>query len=101
MCRANGVSCMIRELSSESKDQSFVLRWTCLSLVVLRRVMERERDLRSRVFETLYLLGHDDRGHAQVIEESWDKAHRCLKVLFEDKTNLSKEQVERILRSRE
>ena len=95
---------MIRELSSESKDQSFVLRWTCLSLVVLRRVMERERDLRSRVFETLYLLGHDDRGHAQVIEESWDKAHRCLKVLFEafeDKTNLSKEQVERILRSRE
>jgi len=97
----------IRELTSEGKDQSFVMRWTCLSLMALRPALKRELHLQVRVRSALRRLGMVDRNgrdQAQVIEESFDKAHMCLKMLFETlqaERNPSKEQVEGILHSRE
>ena len=40
-----GVDQKVRELSSKGKDQMFVMRWTCLSLVAIQPVLASDLDL--------------------------------------------------------
>jgi len=96
----------IRELTSEGKDQSFVMRWTCLSLVAFLPALKRYSGVRSFAGSALHWLEkkvHNGQERAQKFDESFDEAYRCLHILFETLRvkNPSKEQVERILHSRE
>jgi hypothetical protein len=95
----------IRELTSEEKDQSFVIRWTCLSLVALRPVLGRDLRLRESAEIAIGLLEMEDnngRKQAQKIDETFDRARKCLDTIFAmlcEETDPSKEQLEGILHS--
>jgi len=77
----------LRESSSEGKDQSFVIRWTCFSLVAIRRILESDWLTRGKLRIAWVMLEKADndgtggeRGptHFQKMVEAFDKAWRCL-----------------------
>jgi hypothetical protein len=43
----------IRESSSEGKDQSFVIRWTCLSMIAIRRTLDGNETLKEDARSTI------------------------------------------------
>ena len=80
----------LRESSLEGKDQSFVIRWTCLSLVVIRRIMGSDLSTRGKLRIGWIMLGkavndvtNGERAptHFQRMVETFDKAWRCLHEL--------------------
>jgi len=96
---------MIRGLSSEGKDQAFVMRWTCLSLMALRQVLERDDNVQSWAGDALASLEtdvHNGQEQVQKIDESFVKARSSLETLFEmlgEERNPSREEIERIFHS--
>ena len=80
----------LRESSSEGKDQSFVIRWTCFSLVVIRRILESDWLTRGKLRIAWVMLEKaDDDGtsgeraptHFQRMIKTFDKAWMCLHEL--------------------
>ena len=49
-----------RELSEKGRDQSFVMRWSCLSLVAIRQILENDWDVRSNAGEAVTSLTKED-----------------------------------------
>ena len=49
-----------RELSLAGTDQLFVTRWTCLSLLAIRRILEIDQSVWNTADEVLHLLTKDD-----------------------------------------
>ena len=97
----------IRELSLAGTDELFVMRWTCLSLVAVRPILEDSRDVQHHVTGAMNQFAEeDDTGNngalagAQNIDRTFQKAKDCLFRLYgvlhetEDLT----EEVEEILR---
>jgi len=54
-----GVDQKVRELSSEGKDQMFVMRWTCLSLVAIQPVLASDRKLHNHASWVISSLTED------------------------------------------
>ena len=80
----------LRESSSEGKDQSFVIRWTCFSLVIIRRIMESDLMARGQLRIGWIMVekaindgtgGEQTPTHFQKMIETFDKAWRCLHEL--------------------
>ena len=75
-----------RELSLAGTDQLFVTRWTWLSLLAIRRILDTEQKMWNFADEVLYLLTKDDdTGEetealtgAQTIDNNFRIARRCL-----------------------
>ncbi|KAH9956882.1 hypothetical protein BC827DRAFT_1228704 [Russula dissimulans] len=83
------------------------MRWTCLTLMALRPLLERSNDLHGLARRALFSLekeGPNGRKQAQNFIENFDEARRCLdrlSELFQYGTTPSKEQVEMVLHSLE
>jgi Family of unknown function (DUF6535) len=80
-----GMDQTIRESSSVGKDQSFVTRWTCLSLVAIRPILESESLLRNDAkLASLQLERKDNTGQEQNriclenIIDAYNQALTCL-----------------------
>jgi hypothetical protein len=92
--------------SMEGKDQSFVMRWSCLSLIVIRRVLKRDDSVHKKADLAIKLHAEDvslpeqaPEG-AQAIDESFKEVCRCLNTLYwelNQDENLAQEQVTDIL----
>jgi hypothetical protein len=74
-----------RELSLAGTDQLFVTRWTCLSLLAIRRIIDTNWRMWNCADEVLHLLEDDDTGEdnepstgAQTIDKNFQIARRCL-----------------------
>ena len=100
----------IRELSLAGSDELFVMRWTCLSLVAVRPILEHsmisQHSARWAIesFAMADDTGNmDDLAAAQKIDETLQKASGCLNRLFDvlRKTEDPTEEVKEILRSHE
>jgi hypothetical protein len=104
----------VRELSLAGTDQLFVMRWTCLSLVAIRSILEDSWDVQNSARQTLDLFeledynGNTDSNFdaletARKIDKTLKKASDCLGPLggalfnAEDLT----EEVKQILRDHE
>jgi Family of unknown function (DUF6535) len=101
----------IRQSFMDGKDQSFIMRWSCLSLMAIRRKLKRDDEVRKQtdLAITLHadfaegvsdsLPGQAQEG-AQKIDESFKAVWRCLKTLYDElqDENLAQEQVTHILR---
>jgi hypothetical protein len=96
----------IRELSLAGTDESFVMRWTCLSLVAIRPILADNRNVQIaarravETFATGDIDNHDALATAQKIDETLGKASDCLlrlKLATEDET----EEVKEIVRGHE
>ena len=79
----------IRELSLAGKDELFVTRWTCLSLVAIRTILNDDGDVQSKArlamesFESEDPIGNNDAlAGAQKIDETLRKACDCLFRLY-------------------
>ena len=99
----------IRELSLNGTDQLFVMRWTCLSLVAIRPILEDDR-VHDRVTRAMnWFARADDTGNndtltgAQKINETIQKANECLDRLLKAlrRTEDLTEDVKDILRGHE
>ncbi len=87
-----------RELSEEGMDQLFVMRWTCLSLVAIRQVLEDNWDVRSNAGEAAVILlakeGDTSNDQAltcaQKLDKTFKNARECLYKLYDalSETNL-------------
>jgi hypothetical protein len=99
-----GTSENTRESSLAGKDRFFVMRWTCLSLVAIRPILENNGEARERARRAVYWCSkEDDTGNgealagAQKIDGNLRKASECLDRLNnalrkeEDLTNKIKE----------
>jgi hypothetical protein len=80
----------IRELSLAGTDELFVMRWTCLSLVVIRQILADNRNVQTCAGHTVGLFaGEDDTGNdnelaaARKINETLKKASDCLFLLYD------------------
>ena len=75
-----------RELSLAGTDQLFVTRWTCLSLLAVRRILDSDRNMWNFADQVLYLLTKDDDTRednealtgAPTIDKNFRIARRCL-----------------------
>jgi len=100
----------IRELSLAGTDELFVMRWTCLSLVAIRQILETSEMVPYHAIKSIEMLAAaDDTGRndalaaAQKIDETVKKASNCLYRLFDELSwneDLT-EEVEEILRGHE
>jgi hypothetical protein len=79
----------IRELSLAGTDELFVMRWTCLSLVAIRPILEDNRSVQHWARETMdWFAKEDDTGNndalagAQKFDETLQKASGCLSRLY-------------------
>jgi hypothetical protein len=103
----------VRESSTTGKDQSFVMRWTCLSLVAIRSILEPQglTGLGICARNAVYLLertADDDTSeeqavtHVQKIAETFNKAWGCLNELGKAlEGNLTEDEAREILRDHE
>jgi hypothetical protein len=67
-----------RELSEKGMDQSFVMRWSCLSLVAIRKILEDDWDVRSNAGEAVTSLAEEDNtGNNQALTRA-QKADKTL-----------------------
>ena len=96
----------IRELSLTGMDQLFAMRWTCLSLVAIRPILEHNRVVRSHArmaMEFLEMADNTGNGDAlagaQKFDETLPKARGCLTRLCEalPKTEELTEEVKEVL----
>jgi hypothetical protein len=78
-----------RESSLAGKDQLFVMRWTCLSLVTIRPILENNRMVQHWVIQVVdSFASQDDTGNheatagARKIDGNLQKARECLTPLF-------------------
>ena len=96
----------IRELSLAGTDELFMIRWTCLSLVAIRPILEDSRGVQIRVREAMkwYEDGNNNApASAQKINETLQRARTCLFRLYDalrKKKELTEEVIE-ILRGHE
>ena len=79
----------IRELSLAGTDELFVMRWTCLSLVAIRPILEDNRNVGCCVTHAMDWFGEEDKtgyadplAGAQKIDETLWKARGCLLRLY-------------------
>ncbi len=104
----------VRESSTTGKDQPFVMRWTCLSLVAIRPILgsegSRSRFHAQRALDWLEIPVDDDTGeeHAvtcfQKITETFNEALGCLNELGKAlvwEENLTEDEAREILRDHE
>ena len=84
-----GISEKIREVSLTGMDQLFAMRWTCLSLVVIRPILKDEWDVWFRAREAMDHLAradetgdHDALAGAQKIDKTLQKARDCLFQIY-------------------
>jgi len=77
-----------RESSSVGMDESFVKRWTCLSLMAIRRILVRDELMQYLAWnaagdlENRETLGHRPTlTRAQIIDETFDTAWRYIRIL--------------------
>jgi hypothetical protein len=100
----------IRELSLAGTDELFVTRWTCLSLVAIRPILEDKQWVQYRARRTIeWFASADDTGNkdalagVQKIDETLQKAGGCLFGLYDAlrKTEDLTEEVKEILRGHE
>jgi hypothetical protein len=76
----------MRELTLTGTDQLFVTRWSCLSLLAIRRILDNGRKMWDFADEVLYLLSKDeDTGEddealtgARTIDKKFRIARQCL-----------------------
>jgi hypothetical protein len=103
-----GSSEKIWEQSLAGTDELFVMRWTCLSLLVIRPILADNRNVQIRTRETMkWFARANDTGNesalagAQQIDETLQKAERCLFRLYEAtfKTEEMREEVNEIQES--
>ena len=101
----------MRESSAARSDQLFVMRWTCLSILAIRRTLNDEwLTMRATWAVMSFALLQSEDGtvderalrNVQKIDESFDKAWKCLRELYvalfyPRGTNLTEEQVKEIL----
>jgi hypothetical protein len=99
----------LRELCSAGKDELFVMRWTCLSLVTIRPILEDNTFGHVRFWAEQVIDRFDETGNndalaiAQKIDEMLKKATNCLLQLYwalPDTKDLTEEVIE-ILRGHE
>ena len=98
------------ELSLTGMDELFVTRWTCLSTLAIRRVLEKNEEMRNGVtWATGLFAREDDSGNkealacARKIDKTLQKARECLNRLY-DALRLTEdltEEVKEILRGKE
>jgi hypothetical protein len=102
---------MMRELTSARSDQLFVMRWTCLSILAVRRTLNDEwltMHATWAVMSFALLQGEDGNvderalRNVQKIDESFGKAWKCLRELYvalfyPRGRNLTEEQVKEVL----
>ena len=100
----------IRELSLVGTDQLFVIRWTCLSLVAIRPILQDNQYVKIWATRAMDRFAKaDDTGNndaptgAQKIDESLQKASKCLFRLYDalDETEDLTEEVIEILHEHE
>src|SRR6266850_6105813 len=106
----------MRESSRVGKDQLFVVRWTCLSLVAIRPILESDLSLRDNARQALTVLEERDDNdtgvepslirHTRVekILETFDKVSTCLKELCDAlrwEEDLTEEKAKEILHMHE
>jgi len=102
----------VRESSTAGKDQSFVMRWTCLSLVAVRPILDSDqlRDYAQAALKWLETPVDDDTGEEQAltcvqkITETLNKASCCLNELGEAllwEENLTEDCAREVLRENE
>jgi hypothetical protein len=103
----------MRESTPTRSDQLFVMRWTCLSILAIRRTLNDEwltMHATWAVMSSALLQSEDgtvdERAlrNVQRIDESFGKAWKCLRELYvalfyPRGTNLTEEQVKEILRN--
>ena len=102
-----GVSEKPRELSLAGTDQVFVMHWTCLSLVAIQQILERNQQIRDYADLAVdSLAGEDDASDAQAlagaqkIDKTLEDTRECLYKIYEavhESENLT--EVKDILRS--
>jgi hypothetical protein len=80
----------MRELSLAGKDELFVMRWTCLSLVAIRSILADEGYVQHNATHAIKSIAEqDDTGNndalagAQKINETLKKARECLDGLYD------------------
>ena len=98
----------IRELSSTGRDELFVTRWTCLSLVAIRQILadkdnwdvQHRAKLAMEWFAEQDDTGNDALATAQKIDKTLKKAQDCLYRLYRVLANTEDltEEVREILR---
>jgi hypothetical protein len=81
-----GVSLKVRESSSEGKDQIFVIRWTCLSLLAIQPILAKDQNLRSHASLAMSSLTEDPyhTGGRQILMRiigTFEKVLECLEEL--------------------
>ena len=99
----------IREISLAGTDQLFVMRWTCLSLVAIRPILDVKSDAPQFVGMMIEVFAGHDSGNndalatARKIDETLKKASDCLSQLCEALPNTEDltEEVKEILRDHE
>ena len=79
-----GVNLKVRELSSKGNDSVFVMRWTCLSLMVIQPILASDRSLHSHARLAMSSLTEDKyrTGEGQPwtsIKKTFEEALECLK----------------------
>jgi hypothetical protein len=102
------------ELMSTGMDRSFVLRWTCLSLMSVRPMLSRNFSMppvTNEVMRILSWLGEQEGTrdekvwkNVQKVDSDFDNALSCLSALFEalqKGENLTEEEVKEVLRNHE
>jgi hypothetical protein len=79
-----------RELSEKGMDQSFVMRWSCLSLVAIRKILEDDWDVRSNAGEAVTSLAEEDntgnnqaQTRAQKADKTLQNARKHLHKLYD------------------
>ena len=96
----------IRELPSAGTDQLFVIRWTCLSLVALRQILENNSGVQDSAKDALKSFAKEDEAGnndalagARKISETLHKAIGCLYRLYDalEETEELTEEVTEIL----
>jgi hypothetical protein len=102
-----GIAEKTRDLSSMETDGPFVVRWTCLSLLTIRSILERETSVRekAKLAVEAFVIGNDTGDDqalagAQTIDGTFRDARSSLSQLYNALTqveNPSKEQVILIL----
>ncbi len=79
----------IRESSLAGRDQSFVMRWTCLSLVSIRPILENDEARQRARHAVNWIAGEDDTGNrealarARKIDGILQNASDCLIQLYD------------------
>ena len=101
----------IRELSSAGTDELFVMRWTCLSLVAIRWLLEDDSHVRAHATRAMALIAeesdagyHDALAGAQRIDRTLQRAKGCLFWLYgalHEREELKEDEFQSILNDNE